>query len=87
MAQRTVTIRVPKRGKIRAVYEPGGNYIDLYLGDSAEAYEAINVWSYGKNEERDVPDVRAVVNAWVREMDSDPKWSTWYEDILAATKA
>lgn len=82
---RSVTVRVPRRGTLRAEYDPGGQYVDLYFGYAEEPYETINVWSM--TPEGSTPDIRALVNAWVKEMDSDPQWSTWYEDILAATKA
>lgn len=78
---RTATVRVPKRGTITARlrdYE----YVDLFFGYSDTPYQTIRVWAY----EGASPDMRLVVNAWVKEMDSDPSWPTWYEDILAATE-
>ena len=84
MSKRSVTVRVPNRGTLRAEYEPDGQYVDLFFGYADEPYETINVWSTNPE---GVPDIRALVTAWVKEMDSDPQWSTWYEDIIAATKA
>jgi hypothetical protein len=79
---RTATVRVPRRGTVSARHEWGSTYVDLYFGYADEPYETINVG----NDEGHVPDVRTVVTAWVKEMDSDPSWPTWYEDILAATQ-
>lgn len=76
----TTTVRVPGRGTIRARHEWGSPYVDLYFGYEESPYETIRVG----DGEGYVPDVRTVVTAWVKEMDSDPSWTTWYEDTLAA---
>jgi len=88
MGRWNVTIRVPGRGSLRATYEPYSPYVDLYFGYSESPYETIRIWD---DDEESGPavsgtTVRRVVSAWVREMDRDPAWSTWYEDILAATE-
>lgn len=74
------TVRVPGRGVVRARHEWGSMYVDLYFGYEESPYETINMG----NGEGYPPDVRTVVTAWVKEMDSDPSWPTWYEDTLAA---
>lgn len=84
-----VTVRVPRRGTIRAAYEDGSPYVDLYFGYSEAPYETIRVWDSAAEEPEiagSVADVRRVVSAYVSEMDRDPAWPTWYEDILAATE-
>lgn len=86
---RTVTVRVPRRGAIKGRYSVGSPYVDLIFGYSDTPYETIRVWDE-KEEEPSIAgsltDVRRVVTAWVTEMDSDPAWPSWYEDILAATE-
>ncbi len=78
MVRRSITVRVPGRGTVRADYKVGATTVSLTFGYSDSPYESIQIWD---------PDVRKVVVAWVKEMDGDPSWPTWYEDILAATEA
>lgn len=70
-------MRVPRRGTLRADYNVGEEFVHLVFGYSDTPYQDLRLWD---------SDVRKVVVAWVREMDSDPAWPTWYEDILAATE-
>jgi hypothetical protein len=86
---RTVVVRVPRRGTLKAHYDVGSPYVDLAFGYSDTPYETIRVWdeaAEGPSITGTLSDVRRVVTAWVKEMDSDPAWPTWYEDILAATE-
>jgi len=79
---RTATVRVPRRGAVIGRYRPGSDGVDVMFGYAEEPYLSIATWAWVGG----VPDVRTMVTAWVEEMDSDPTWPTWYEDILAATE-
>lgn len=86
---RTVTVRVPRRGTIKGRSVEGGVYVDLLFGYAETPYETIRVWDDHTQQATiggSLTDVRRVVTDWVTEMDRDPAWPTWYEDILAATE-
>lgn len=84
-----VTVRVPRRGTIKGRYSHESTYVDLLFGYADTPYETIRVWdshTEGPSIGGSMTDVRRVVSKWVEEMDSDPAWPTWYEDILTATE-
>jgi hypothetical protein len=83
---RAVVVDLVDRGRaVRAAYR-GGPYVELTFGAAVHPSEVLNVWDYAAGHPTitgDAHAVRAVLMAWVRDMDADPSWPSWHADYCA----